>query len=372
MGGVNSADGHSPRSLFGLDPVVVGTACCIVSALGYTATNICLRRLATEADKMWTVCIKEVVTVAVIGPWLLLQAFRARRFLPSFRTLLLLAITGLAVQLAGNLPMQWAFDVVGIAVAIPSVFVVMLISSAGLGLLFLGERISARSVAAIGMLIGSIALLSLGKVAAEGPSRRAAEAAVAGEPAPEVAKPSVAGSSTEDPPQKTSAAVRSLLGVGAGCLAGLMFATLSIVIRFTATARVPVTTIVFIVTGMGVLSLGSLSVRRLGVHALLHTDPHQFAWMLAAGTFNLIAFLAITKGLQLTTVVRANVLNASQVAMLAVAGIVFFQESWNLWVILGATLTVVGILRFGQPSGHGLHEPAPLTRQSGADVRREQ
>jgi hypothetical protein len=48
--------------------VVAGTAYCIVSALCYTAANICLRKLAAlEADEMWVTCVKEVVTVSVIG-----------------------------------------------------------------------------------------------------------------------------------------------------------------------------------------------------------------------------------------------------------------------------------------------------------------
>jgi drug/metabolite transporter (DMT)-like permease len=147
----------------------------------------------------------------------------------------------------------------------------------------------------------------------------------------------------------------------------MMFAALSTVVRFTASARVPVTTIVFVITGMGVLSLGSLSVGRLGVQTLLDTAPNQLAWMLAAGAFNLVAFLAITKGLQLTTVVRANVLNASQVAMAALAGMMLFQEPRNIWVVWGIALAIAGILLIGQASDHGRnrHRRSGGPRQDG-------
>jgi len=327
--------------------MVVGTACCIVSALCYTAANICLRKLAPEADKMWTICIKEVVTVSVIGPWLVIQAFRGRKVLPAPRPLLALVLVGLAVQLAGNLPMQWAFHVVGIAITIPVVFGMMLISSAVFGFLFLSERVPSRSAAAIGLLIGSITLLSLGEIA--GAESNPQEAIVAGESVLDDVNTVAAGAPQSDYLAGASSTLWGLLGVAAGCLTGVMFATLSTAVRFTATARVPVTTIVFVVTGMGVLSLGSLSVARLGVGTLARTDPGQLAWMLAAGTFNLIAFLAITKGLQLTTVVRANVLNASQVAMGALAGVILFQEPSNAWMILGLCLTIVGILLIGHP-----------------------
>ena len=316
MIGVNSSTDHPPRGPVGLDPVVVGTAYCIVSAFCYTAANACLRKLAAlEADEMWVTCMKEVVTVAVVGPWLLAQMFRGRSVLPSPRALLVLVLTGLAVQLGGNLSVQWAFGVVGMAVTVPAIFGVMLTASAVFGLVFLGERVSGRSVAAIVLLVISVVLLKQG-----------ADAGQASTPG------------------------RVMLGVGAGCLGGAMFAILSTVIRFMATARVPVATIVFVVTGTGVLSLGSLSLWRLGPQALLHTQPEQFAWMLAAGTCNLVAFLAITKGLQLTTVVHANVLNASQVAMAAVVGVFLFKESLNPWLTLGICLTIAGVILIRGPS----------------------
>lgn len=305
--------------------MVVGTACCVLSAFCYTAANICLRKLAAlDADEMWVTCIKEVVTVSVIGPWLLIRALRGLPVLPPPRLLFVLVLTGLAVQLAGNLSVQWAFGVVGLAVTLSAIFGVMLTASAVFAFLFLGERVVPRSMTAIALLVLSVALLELGAGAANG--------------------------TTVNSAGETLGSFWIVLGVAAACLAGLMFATLSTVIRSTVSARVPISTIVFVITGMGVLSLGPLSAWRLGPGILLHTEPQQMAWMLAAGTFNLVAFLAITKGLQLTTVVHANVLNASQVAMGAVAGIVLFHESLNGWMVLGICLTIVGVLLIGRPA----------------------
>jgi drug/metabolite transporter (DMT)-like permease len=144
-----------------------------------------------------------------------------------------------------------------------------------------------------------------------------------------------------------------LLGVGAGCFAGVMFASLSTAIRFTARARVPISTIVFVTTATGALTLGTLSVCRLGPVGLMETRPDQWAWMVAAGVCNLVAFLAVAKGLQLTTVVHVNVLNASQVAMGALAGIWLFSESWNVWLLAGVLLTIVGVSLVGHSSVEG-------------------
>ncbi len=294
-----------------------GTLCCIISALFYTAANICLRQLAAlEADEMLAVGTKELVAVLLVGPYVLSRAVRGAKVLPPRRTLLILVAAALAVQLGGNLPVQWALGVVGLSITMPAIFGAMLTAAALFGYVFLGERPSRRSVVAIALLIGSVALLNMGA----------------------------------DEAYRTLSRPLVLLGVGAACLGGVMFAVLSTTVRFTATARIPISTIVLTTTLVGVLSLGSLSIWRLGPQGLIDTRPDQWAWMLAAGACNLAAFLAITKGLQLTTVLNANVLNASQVAMGALAGITLFGESWNPWLLAGVLLTIIGVVLVGQSS----------------------
>jgi drug/metabolite transporter (DMT)-like permease len=54
--------------------------------------------------------------------------------------------------------------------------------------------------------------------------------------------------------------------------------------------------------------------------------------------------VAITQGLARTTVIHANVLNASQVAMAALAGIFLFAEPLTPWLTLGVVLTICGII----------------------------
>ena len=320
---MNTSASHSSTGPLGLSPVVAGTACCVVSALGYASAQICLRHLSKlDADPMWVICNKELVTVVVIGPWLLCRAARGLPVLPPGRLLVLLILVGLAVQMGANLGVQWALGVVGLAVSIPLMFGVMLAASALLGLVFLGERVSRRSVLAIGLLLAALVLLGVATYATH--------------------RSDAADSRPVGP-------LLLALGIGAPCLAGAIYAVLTITIRHSVTSAVPVSTIVFITTVMGVLSLGPLSVNRLGVQQLLATPRQHIAWMLAAGTLNLIAFLAISKGLQLTTVVHANVLNASQVAMAAVAGTLIFAEPWTVWMLAGVGLTILGVVLIDRP-----------------------
>ena len=48
--------------------------------------------------------------------------------------------------------------------------------------------------------------------------------------------------------------------------------------------------------------------------------------MLAAGVCNTVAFIALTKSLQLTSIVYVNSLNATQATMAAIAGVFIFGE----------------------------------------------
>ena len=76
---VNRSTPHSPTGPWGLRPAVAGTACCIASALGYTAASICMRQLAAmECDPLWVTFNKESVTVLVVGTWLIYRAARRR------------------------------------------------------------------------------------------------------------------------------------------------------------------------------------------------------------------------------------------------------------------------------------------------------
>jgi len=334
MSGVSHRPSHSPArqsgsGLFGLSPAVAGTVCCIVSALGYTGANICVRALADHGHAlpedqrlswaMWVIFNKELVTVAVAGPWLLGRAFRRLPLLSSRRALAALVLVGLAVQLGANVPVAWAFEKIGLAIAVPVIVGVMLTTSAVLGFLLLKERLARRSTLAIGLLVASVALLGL-----------AAKAA---------------GESTDIGSFRLLA-----LGVGAACGAGAIYACLTITIRRVVTRAMPPSVVVFTTTVMAVLTLGPLCVARLGTEQLLSTTGPQLAWMYAAGILNLIAFVAITKGLQLTTVVHVNVLNASQVAMAAVAGLVCFGEPVTAWLIAGVSATIVGVMIYRPPS----------------------
>ena len=268
-------------------------------------------------------CCKEAVAPAVVGPVLAVLALRGRPVLPPPRTLAYLALVGLAVEVVANVGFQWALGVIGLAVQIPIDFGVMLIASALLGSKVLREPNSGRTVAALALLLLSIVLLGCS----------------AGAASRSVASPAEAASNT--------AIVAAAIAVV--CLAGAVYAVLGIVIRWCVTRGVSLGVVVFMIPVMAPLCLGPISVCRLGLRPLLETPLEQYGWMIGGGLFNVVAFLAVCKGFHLATVLRVNMLNASQVAMAAVAGVVLFHELLSPWLIVGVALTLAGIFLMDRP-----------------------
>jgi drug/metabolite transporter (DMT)-like permease len=272
-------------------------------------------------DPAWATCNKELVTVLVVAPWIVAAVVRRQMHWPPAKVLAWIVLMGLATQLGGNLWLQWSYGVIGLAVAIATNVGAMLAFSAALGRLALGERVSLRSAGAMALLILALASLALGAQAA------------ANSLAPTAKPLLVAGA------------------VIAVVAAGFVYAALSATIRHVVTTTTPLSIVLVTITGMGVLTLGPISLLRLGPEVVAGTPWQQYAWIYAAGVCNCVGFMSIVKGLQLTTVLHANVVNASQVAMAAVAGIALFKEPWNAWLVSGIALTIAGVMLKDQPSG---------------------
>jgi len=305
-----------------LPPATAGTLCCLVSLLGYSMANACMRQLSgLQCVSSWAVCNKELITVVAVGPWLLWQAWRRRSGFPTGRPLAILIAVGLATELIGNMGVQWGYEIVGLAVMIPAYTGFMLVATTVLSGILLGERVSARNLAVVGLLIFAVGLLGVG-------AARAAPVAIA-----------------NPPPSPTTIAA----AIAAAGIAGIVFSLLGIAIRHCVRGTTSHSAVVVIITGMGVLTLGPLSFFNAGAAKLTATPWEQYTLMFAAGICNLIAFLALVRGLQLTTVLHVNTINAGQVAIAALAGVLFFGENCNRWLVLGVSLMIVGIFAFGGP-----------------------
>jgi drug/metabolite transporter (DMT)-like permease len=297
-----------------LDPFTLGTACGLASAVIYTAANSFLRAVS-DCDPVWVSAVKAVPTVLFMTPWLVILARRGQRLYPNWRIVAMTAAAGLGGQLVGNVSFQWGLGQVGLALTASLNLGGMIVFAAILGRVFLHEPVTPRAAISLSFLLAAIAVLSLGA----GDAHR---------------------SVTEMAPTWTQIAA----GVGAGCLSGLAYAILNVVIRYGVVRGMPLPSTLFLVSAVGMLSLGSVSWLRVGGAQMAATTPHHLAMMLLAGVCNALAFMALTKSLQLTSVVYVNALNATQATLAALAGILIFEEALSPWLLAGVGLTIVGLL----------------------------
>lgn len=317
---VNPPQSESAATRHSVDPALTGAVFCLAASLGYTVANGLMRALVVDTFEPLIIGVKEAVTVLTVGPWLLWYWFRGRPLWPSARMVGRLALIGLATQVLGNLNLLYAYGRLGMAVSMPVMMGVNLSCSALFGRIFLGELVTRRTVLALALLVAAIGFLSAG----------AGDGAALPQPAGTQAG---AGSSFWG----------VTLGVLAAVCAGVAFATMATGVRASVTTAASTPATVFIITAMGVVTMGPISLFHLGVEKLVAVPAANLGLMLVAGVLNLLSFLAITTGLRLTTVARANLLNSSQVALSAVVGIVWFHEPPTSWMIVGIVLTIVGM-----------------------------
>ena len=302
---------------------MLGTLCGLASSILYTVANGFLRAL-TQCDPVWVSAVKTLPTALLMAPWMLHMHFRGQRAIPPLAVLAVIALGGLAGQVCGNIPFQWALGIIGVALTVPLNLGGMIVFGAILGRVFLKEEVTFRSVVAMLVLLVAVFVLFLGAENAHDAVRGAAPV----------------DSTTPAPPHFLELAG----GVAAACLCGLAYAVLNTVNRYYVTRGHSLPATLFTVSIVGMISLGSISLWRIGLGGMLATTPHNLWLMLLAGVCNAAAFVALTKSLQLTSLVFVNAINATQATLAALMGVFFFQEPPSPWLLTGVGLTIAGLL----------------------------
>lgn len=247
------------------------------------------------------------------GSMIIWQRLRHACPLPGLRTLAALVVIGAMAQLGGNVGYQISLGIIGLALGTALTFGALIVGGAVVGWFWLGEHVSPRSAAAMALLIGAIALLCL--------AAPAAQVSVA-----------------------TSTSLGLLMaGVGGACASGLAYSLLGAMIRRLARTETPLPVTLFMISGCGFIGLGLFSFYRLGWSGISSTSWTDFRTMCGAGLFNAVAFVSLSKALERAPVVQVNAVNASQIAMAGLAGVIFFGEPASWPLVAGAILTVIGL-----------------------------
>ena len=346
----HAAEPETPQRLR-LRASTLGTIFCILSAVAYTGMGICQRAVA-HCDPVWVNCVQASVSTVVFGLYLTFTSARGRSAWPRLTIAAVLMTLGIVTQLGGS-SYQWSISLLGLAVGNALQMGIQLAATALLGLLILRERITRRGVTAIVLITVSVFLLGVGAEAAN-QSTPATDKATSQTIAANADR-DAAGSGAEA--STLSGAIQVILGLAAACFAGVAFAILVVGVRKTATANTTSAAIVFFINAMGIAFLGPLALAQHGLGGLMATSGRDLGVMLAIGVFNLMGFLLLTMGLQLTSAVRINVINNGLTTALTVlAGLMIFAEPSNRGILIGIMLALVGIVLISY-SGSAANEP---------------
>lgn len=289
----------------------------LVSAVGYTGANLALRQMAVPDDIGWAVWVtaNKAVPAAVVA-WILVarQAARGEPALPPRSMLLQLILVGLLMQYGGNLMFQLSLTLGGLAISVPLCFATLITTGAWLGRVYLNDPLTPRTLLSVGILVVSIICLSIG----------AEEAATA--------------------MNEESSTLMVALAIATAAFSGCAYAISGVVIRHMVTTTISIPSSLVILSTTGVVAMGVHSLFSPGVDRILATTSDEWIIITAAGLSNAIAFFAVAGALKRISVTYTNVLNASQNAICALAGVMLFHEPLTLPLIAGCVLTMVGLV----------------------------
>ena len=349
----------------------------LASAVLYTLTNISLRQVVA-VDPFMVAAVKAAPTVLTLGPIVIgvqrwtgakLAAEPAERR-ERRRKMLQFVGAALVGQVIGNGAFQIALGVIGLAASVPITLGSLLIGSAVMGRFFLGEPVSVRKACSIATLMLAVVVLSQSKDSAAGgaagknpattqsaetagtvsDANLAPDAAAVVDPTESTVMPAASGQ-----PADAGDASRRAVSVadwttaawwGAVCAAmsGFAYAFFSTKMRQTMQGGLSSIDAMWVSGIAGSTALWSIAITRGGLDQFAAITMNQWQWMAAAGVFNFAAFVSISTALRVLPVVAVHLLNASQVAMAAVAGVLLFDEKVTGPLAIGILLTMVGLL----------------------------
>ncbi len=303
----------------------IGLAFGIGAALAYTWTNILLRKAAGPTDlgwNCWATCLKAVPSALAAWTLIFMRLSRGQRGLDGWRSFAWLTLNGFFMQFGGNIAFQYAMSFGGLALTVPMCFCTLILAGALGGRLFLKEAISRRAMLAMWLLITAVIILSQG--ANEAANSMRGEATLA-----DMAKAII---------------FSGISGLGYG------FGGVSIRRAVTGTGTIAST--IAPLSTIGIFGPGLIAWKQMGPAGLAAVPWQMNATLLTAGTFNAIGFFFVAAAMARLPLVRVNLINASQTAMCALGGIVFYGEPASGWIGAGTALTTVSLGILGTQDRH--------------------
>lgn len=310
---------------------VAGVMFAASSAVAYTLTNILLRDVAGRSDLGWAAWLTFLKAVpSAVAAWGLIYwgSRNGKRSLGGPRAIGYLVFAGLLMQVGGNLLFQYALSLGGLALTVSLCFAGLIIAGAAGGRWLLNEAVPLRTLAAMGLLIAAVFVLQGGAEAATSVMNR------------------------------DSSRWAAFQAVFWACVSGACFGLGGVAIRHSMTGTGTLAGTIAPIASTGIVVPPLIAVAMLGVDGVAAIEPRVHASTLLAGTFNAIGFFAVSAAMARIPLTRVNLINSSQAALCAIAGIAWFDEPLTGWVVGGTLLTMASFVILG--TGRGRVEEPPL------------
>ena len=283
----------------------------LLAAVFYTISNIALRH-CVGIDPFLVSAVKAAPTVLLLGPFLVWMLVRGDRIATSRKMIPRFIVVSLIGQFVGNAAFQIALATIGLAASVPITLGVLIIGGAVLGQMILREPVRSRTLVAMVTLIIAVIVLS--------------------------------HPSTSETPGTSSISLPLWAGALFAVASGAAYALFGVVLRQTLIGGVSAPATMFISGLVGTIALWGMTFIRLGVDPISGIESAQWSSMIGAGLFNFTAFVALSLALKTLPVVAVNLINASQVAMAAIAGVILFSEPVTFPLLVGIALTFIGLM----------------------------
>ncbi|MFK8113430.1 MAG: DMT family transporter [Rubripirellula sp.] len=308
---VQSSDSRNTDRVKSLRPpmgIAAASVCGMLAAVMYTMANIALRQ-CVGVDPFLVSAVKAAPTVILLGPFLGWMFARGETIATSSRMVPRFVAASLLGQVVGNAAFQIALGVIGLAASVPITLGVLIVGSALLGRVMLHEPVRMRTVVAMGLVIIAVIVLSL-------------------------------PNATESP---STTSLPIWMGALCAAASGAAYAVFGVVMRQALTGGLSASATMFISGMVGTVVLWMITVLRIGIEPLGGITFVEWATMASAGLCNFSAFVALSASLKSLPVVAVNLINASQVAMAGIAGVMLFGEPMTAILLFGIGLTFAGL-----------------------------
>ncbi len=309
----------------------VGGACCLLAAIAYAVADGCVRDLIERLDSYRLLCFKETLSGIIIGSFgipLMIYAWRRQRRVAGSggyaagRLIGWTLVGAFFCQVPGNFSLLWAYRQVGMAVAGAVSLGTTILFAAVLGRVFLKERVSLPILTGMAMLITSVVVLSVAH--------------------------SQGMNSVESMEMGTVSLWQGVLGCAMATLCGLSCAILATIIRYVGNQGAPVWLPAFVVPIFGFPATLPIILWQHGfTWAIFDISAADYGVLTISVLCNVVAFISLCKGIQLTSVVFGNVSGTIRLALVSLVGVFWFHEPGGFLMGTGVVLAILGTVFIG-------------------------